>query len=247
MTETTQLVCPRHKVETPLTCVTCETPICPKCYVRTAVGLRCPVCAQGITVKLGGRRRWPFVAAAAVVVIALVGVLVASGSDSGDGDAAPDVVDSQATGEGGAALGYRLISKPAQGFSVEVPVDWQVGADDSDTNLSYAKPRSTEGSLRVSVNPADAPLADLVTRLTGRLTAEGGVDFARRDTQVSGQPAIRLTYRFPTSSTPGSTLAARTSILVVNKGNVLSFQLATTDPSGTESVFAYLASKFTLL
>lgn len=38
----TELTCPRHRTPTRLTCVACETPICPRCAIRTEVGLKCP-------------------------------------------------------------------------------------------------------------------------------------------------------------------------------------------------------------
>ncbi|MFP5318068.1 MAG: hypothetical protein ACLGI2_07205 [Acidimicrobiia bacterium] len=240
------LTCPRHKVETPLTCVTCGTPICPKCYVRTAVGLRCPKCAEGVSVKIGGPR-WPV-----IVPVALVGLLLAflavravsGGSDEESGPVDDAEIEQPADG---ATPGYRLVNKPEQGYSIEVPVDWQAAADNTDTTLSYAKQRATEGSLRVSVGTADGTVAERVERLIGQLTAEGGVDFAQTPTTVGGQPGIRLTYRFPSSPTPGSTLASRSSYLVAHDGRAYSVQLSTTDPGANESVFAYIASSFKLL
>jgi len=38
----TGLTCQRHGQPTRITCVTCDTPICPACAVRTQVGLKCP-------------------------------------------------------------------------------------------------------------------------------------------------------------------------------------------------------------
>ena len=37
-----ELRCARHGVATRLTCVECETPICPDCAIRTPVGFKCP-------------------------------------------------------------------------------------------------------------------------------------------------------------------------------------------------------------
>jgi hypothetical protein len=239
------LTCPRHKVETPLTCVTCGTPICPKCYVRTAVGLRCPKCAEGVTVKLGGPR-WSVIVPVALVflVLALLAVRAITG---GDGEASGPVDDAEIDQPAdGAARGYRLVSKPEQGYSIEVPVDWQAAPDNSDTTLSYARPRASEGSLRVSVGQADGPAADRVARLIDQLTAEGGSEFVQAPVTVGGQPGIRLTYRFPTSPEPGSVASTRSSYIVHHNGRAYSVQLATTDPAN-ESVFAYIASSFKLL
>lgn len=240
------LTCPRHKVETPLTCVTCGTPICPKCYVRTAVGLRCPKCAEGVTVKLGGPR-WPVIIPVALLGLLLLFLAVRAVSGGDDEESGPvDDAEIEQPADG-ATPGYRLVSKPEQGYSIEVPVEWQAAADNTDTNLSYARIRATEGSLRVTANPTDVPLAQRVERLVGQLTAEGGVDFVQTPTTVGGQQGIRLTYRFPSSSTPGSVLASRSSYLVDHNGRSYSVQLATTDPGANESVFVYIASSFRLL
>lgn len=240
------LTCPRHKVETPLTCVTCGTPICPKCYVRTAVGLRCPKCAEAVTVKLRGPR-WGVIVPA-VVVFLLIAFLAVRAISSGDSEETSPVGDDELEQPAdGAAAGYRLLARPEQGYSIEIPADWQAAADNTDTTASYAKPRSTEGALRVSVDPASGTVAERVERLIGQLTPEGGQDFVQTPMAIGGQPGIRLTYRFPTSATPGSVLASRSSYIVHHNGRAYSIQLATTDPGANESVFAYIASSFKLL
>ncbi len=240
------LVCPRHKVETPLTCSSCGVPICPQCYVRTAVGLRCPKCAEGVKVKLRGGPRWTVVAPALAVLMLLV-VLALRAVSSGDG-AEPPVSDEEvAQPADGAARGYKLVSRPEQGFALEVPVDWLPAADDSPTTASYSKRRATDGALRVSVSPGTGSLDDRVTRLTGELQAQGGQDLAQSPAQVGGQPAILLTYRFPSSPTPGAVLANHYSYLVTHGGRSYSVQLSTADPGANESVFAYIASSFRFL
>lgn len=37
-----ELTCVRHQRPTRITCVTCDTPICPDCAIRTEVGFKCP-------------------------------------------------------------------------------------------------------------------------------------------------------------------------------------------------------------
>jgi len=246
--EAPSLTCPRHKVATPLSCSSCGTPICPQCYVRTAVGLRCPTCAQGIDVKIGGRRKWPFVAAGAVVVVALLALLLASsGSDGGSGGGG-DVLDSDIEQRAdGAARGYKLVANPQQGYSVEVPDSWLPAADNSDATLSYSLSRASEGSLRVSVNPSDLTAAQHVERLIGQLTPQGGQDFAQAPVQVGDERGVRLTYRFPTSATPGSSIATHYSTIVKHAGKVYSLQLSTTDPASNESAFGYIQSSFKFL
>lgn len=70
MDGTGELTCVRHLKSTRLTCVTCDTPICPACAIRTAVGFKCPDHAS----KPAPARSSRF---GAVVVI--VGVLVIMG------------------------------------------------------------------------------------------------------------------------------------------------------------------------
>ena len=43
---TQNVTCERHGETTRLTCVQCSAPICPKCLVRTEVGLKCEACAR---------------------------------------------------------------------------------------------------------------------------------------------------------------------------------------------------------
>ncbi|HEX2063066.1 MAG TPA: B-box zinc finger protein, partial [Acidimicrobiales bacterium] len=85
---TQALRCERHGEPTRLTCVQCEKPICPKCLVRTEVGLKCEACAQPASAPgpSGLRRsRVPLaVAASGLVVLAvLAAVLLLRPSESG--------------------------------------------------------------------------------------------------------------------------------------------------------------------
>lgn len=69
----TLLTCARDEVATRLQCAGCQTPICPACYVRTAVGLKCEPCgaASGpvaVVAEGGGRRRRVALAALAGAV-----------------------------------------------------------------------------------------------------------------------------------------------------------------------------------
>ena len=51
------LKCEAHGERTRLTCVDCTQPICPKCMLRTEVGLKCPSCAQPAPAQLAARGR----------------------------------------------------------------------------------------------------------------------------------------------------------------------------------------------
>lgn len=73
------LRCDTHQVETRLRCAQCEEPICPRCIVRTAVGLRCRACAAPAEAHRSRRprRRLPLVIGGAAALLAgVVGVLV---------------------------------------------------------------------------------------------------------------------------------------------------------------------------
>lgn len=67
--------CARDGVATRLECAECQQPICPACFVRTPVGLRCPDCsaASGPPVR-GADARPPWLVPAVVAVVLAVAV-----------------------------------------------------------------------------------------------------------------------------------------------------------------------------
>lgn len=70
------VACAPDGAETRLRCSECRTPICPACFVRTPVGLRCRPCgADGVRVMSARERgpRWPVFAAVALAVALVVG------------------------------------------------------------------------------------------------------------------------------------------------------------------------------
>ena len=88
-TTETLSACARDGVQTLLRCTECQAPICPDCYVRTPVGLRCPDCsaASGPPVREveEARRRGAVpVAVAAVVAVGLVVAALAGGGRGGE-------------------------------------------------------------------------------------------------------------------------------------------------------------------
>ena len=66
-----ELTCTRHLKPTRITCVTCDTPICPECAIRTEVGLKCPEHASKPPAPT--RSRWSTFAIP-VVFLLLLGV-----------------------------------------------------------------------------------------------------------------------------------------------------------------------------
>ena len=69
-----ELICPRDRTATRLQCTDCRTPICPSCFVRTPVGLKCDTCAApgpaGATSSGRSRSgRWAVAASLAVLLL----------------------------------------------------------------------------------------------------------------------------------------------------------------------------------
>jgi hypothetical protein len=91
----TLLRCERHGVETRLRCAECETPVCPSCFVRTAVGFKCPTCAATAggprTYGVGGGRRTTIVVAVAVVALLVAGGAWVATRGGGGGGSPADV------------------------------------------------------------------------------------------------------------------------------------------------------------
>jgi N-acetylneuraminic acid mutarotase len=76
------LTCARHGQPTRITCVTCDTPICPACAVRTEVGLKCPDHATKATVARPGRFR---LVGGLLILVALAGLIqLVLGTGKGD-------------------------------------------------------------------------------------------------------------------------------------------------------------------
>jgi len=92
---TQTLKCERHGELTRLTCVECGTPICPKCAVRTEVGLKCENDAhpdvETPDVVFGGAtsRRPLFLGLAGLAVVVVLGIVVALSGGGGGGGKEP--------------------------------------------------------------------------------------------------------------------------------------------------------------
>ena len=99
--QTDQLVrCQRDGVDTRLRCSECQSPICPTCLVRTAVGLRCPSCGASSGPRRSGgvgSRHRPVLATIAVLVCAAVagGAWITTRDDGG----AVEEAEEEAAGE----------------------------------------------------------------------------------------------------------------------------------------------------
>ena len=77
-----ELKCTRHLKPTRITCVTCDTPICPQCAIRTEVGLKCPDHASKPPAP--SRSRWSTFAIPLVFVLILGVAQLARTTGRGD-------------------------------------------------------------------------------------------------------------------------------------------------------------------
>lgn len=202
--------------------------------------MRCPTCAAPTTspVKAPHTARI-VIGVMAILVVLVVVVRLSTGGASPRPRAQADQIQP--------ASAFQAVTRPDLGFAVDVPSAWLPAPDNSPTTLSYAASRPSDGSLRVSFGRDASPLADHVNGLIDALRQQGGLEFAQTNMHISGFDAIRLDYRFPTSGTPGSPLAAHSSFLVKRDSTVFSFQLATTDPVAMKATFDHITSSMRLL
>lgn len=97
--------CERHGESTRLTCVDCGQPICPKCSVRTEVGLKCEGCAKPAveTPSTARRSRVPLLlGGVGLVAVVVAGVLLWRSPDVG---VAPVAAEPEGTWSQAAELG----------------------------------------------------------------------------------------------------------------------------------------------
>ena len=102
-TTTGELTCPIDDVPTKLTCAQCATPICPACFVRSPVGLKCQTCAPDAP-KRRVAGRGPAVGAAlaavAAIAFAVLGPRLIGGDDGRAASDAETGVDATAPDAG---------------------------------------------------------------------------------------------------------------------------------------------------
>lgn len=235
--------CQQDATPTALACAKCGTPICPKCCVRTEVGLRCLLCAKTTAVPVRIRRRWPAVAGliTAIAVGALVLVRVAGRNEAPASTSAPPAV-------GLTPVRYRTLTLTDLGYSLDVPESWSPAADNSATTTSYVASPPSQGSVRVTVGRDPATLMAHVQALIDALRQQGGINLVQTPVELSALAAIRLDYRFPATPSPGAPLVMHTSYLVKRDSLiVVSFQLTTNSLAAEGPVFSHMASSFRIL
>lgn len=223
------LTCARDGTPTQLTCTQCEAPICPRCLVRTGVGLRCPDCAEPASATPAGGRRRPLLIGG-VVVLALIGVVVLRSLGGGS--------------DGPAADPPQRISRPDLGLSVDLPSTWIVDVDETPGSIFFARSTPAKSSVRLFRAQTDQPLEQTMGNVIEGLRQQGARDFNQQPVQVGELSGIRLDY--VAADGPRGALATHSSYRVKKGNAVFSLSLATTDPSESK-VLADISSSFRLL
>jgi hypothetical protein len=101
-----ELTCEQDKAPTRLTCTQCASPICPQCFVRTPVGLKCPACGQDGRREAAPPRGRPWVVplVVGVVLAAVIGLpRLFSDGPASESQAEPPVPDAAASAAEGPA------------------------------------------------------------------------------------------------------------------------------------------------
>ncbi len=165
--------CEAHGTPTRLRCAEadCDAPICPKCLVKTAVGLKCQEHAQGVAFRVD-RRVTPFALGALFLVAAAVVILAVAVFNQSSGTAPPADSTPAPAASGEANASGRIV--PASVYVV---------------NVDGTSPRTlTNRPLAFDARPAWSPDGN-------RIAFESTVD-GRRSIwvmQADGQGLRRLT------------------------------------------------------
>ena len=195
-----EFTCERDGVPTRLRCANCDVPVCPLCFVRTEVGLRCPDCGRTQPGRRPARRRRPVPVVAlvgALVLVAGVWVVLARQEASEPEPATPprtqtlefeDVpspgaqqvpqvlpVPSVPPARQPSDTILRTVERPDLGLSFGIPTGWQVQAPDPAGSLFLAvAPAGGDlpfGWLRLFSYPPGEGVAVTAQRVAGELLA----------------------------------------------------------------------------
>ncbi len=230
MTPTGELTCARDQASTRLTCAQCRTPICPQCFVRTPVGLKCPDCGSGAAGT--GRRRslvWAVPVVALGVLAALVLPRLLSSSDEGS------------------------TANP-----LEETVPTNIGVANPEMRVRYARvgQEARDGDLAFTVSAVECG-AKQITGGPAVRNAQGAFCFLRLDVKNFGRSPVTFQGRAQMlldnqsrnfGPDPGATQSHPDNAgqdlisVVVNPGNELHGVLVFDLPNGVEPVVAALRS-----
>ena len=206
---TQALKCERHGEATRLTCVECGKPICPKCAVRTDVGLKCEADAKGVelskeTLALLRPSRTPLYLGLAglVVLIALVALFATRGGDEtetptaalpavGTWSPVPDLVNIRGTTTAVALKDGKVLAAgggvgqiPSAATEIFDPTTgvWQTTGSLSEARRGHQAVMLGDGKVLVTGGIAEGiPLgtAEIYDPATGRWTATAPMNVAR--------------------------------------------------------------------
>ena len=231
------VTCARDGTPTQLTCITCETPICPQCLVRTDVGLRCDTCAKTASpmpAPRSGVRPAVIGAVLAVVALLATGGLILRGGGKSSESATRSAADQP-----------QHVSRPDLGFSLDLPAAWIVDTDQTPGSIFFAHATPPRSSARIFRGQTEQPLDQNMGNVVEGLRQQGAHDFSQQPVQIGDLPGIRLDYL--AADGPAGALPTHSSYRV-KKGNALfSLSLATTDVDAERQVLADIASSFRLL
>ncbi len=231
------MTCARDGTPTQLTCTRCEAPICPRCLVRTDVGLRCEACTDTRTAPRRATRLLVIGGVLAVGVLA-VGVLIVVGLLLGRGGG-------KGSGGGSAAAPPQHVSRADLGFSLDLPAAWTVDVDQTPGSIFFAHATPPRASARVFRGQTDQPLEQTMTNVVDELGRQGAHGFAQQPVQIGDLAGIRLDYS--AADGPAGAVASHSSYRVKKGNGVFSLSLATSDPSADSGVLAAIASSFRVL
>ncbi len=229
------MTCARDGTPTQLTCTRCEAPICPRCLVRTDVGLRCEACTDTRTAASAPRRATRSLVTGGVLavgVLIVVGLLLGRGGGEG-------------SGVGSAAAPPQHVSRADLGFSLDLPAAWTVDVDQTPGSIFFAHATPPRASARVFRGQTDQPLEQTMNNVVDELGLQGVCGFAQQPVQIGDLAGIRLDYT--AADGPAGAVASHSSYRVKKGNAVFSLSLATSDPSADSGVLAAIASSFRVL
>lgn len=222
-----ELTCEKDKAPTRLTCSQCASPICPQCFVRTPVGLKCSTCGEGGTreAALPRSRPWLVPVILGVVLLAVLGLprLFSDDSTTPDEVEAPPVGGASPTPEAPARVGM-IGEETLDGSAAFVVTDFSCGPTEVGSSDSLRRAQGRYCLLSVTVRNVGRGPVNLLGPAQALLDGQG-----RRygiDERATAAHPVNL-GRDPVAS-------------VINPSNVLQSVFVFDMPPDVEPVFANL-------
>lgn len=256
-----ELTCARDGLPTRLHCASCNVPICPACFVRTEVGLRCPDCGRarpGWQPQPQPRSRQVTVGAVALAgaLVLAVGVLAAVAkqgpSSSPAGGPIPTQVLEFEDAPAGPTLptpppptpqtfpgGQRPVERPDLGISFTIPETWAIAPSDPGGGAFLAASPLAGGGplgwLRISPHPSTGGVARTAERVMGDILGgrQGVRDLGSGPTFVATRPAWSVRFTVPLAADGSGPLTEQTYYFVDAGERILAFAFGSLGTGGT--------------